>query len=95
VNVTGGIKVSEPGIDLSVVAAMLSSFRNIAWKDSAFFGEVGLTGEVRRVVNMEGRLKECARLGIKRVFVPRGIEDCGGCEVQQIRTIKDLHDHLK
>lgn len=95
VNVTGGIKVSEPGIDLSVVAAMLSSFRNIAWKDSAFFGEVGLTGEVRRVVNMEGRLKECARLGIKRVFVPRGIEDSGGCEVQQIRTIKDLYDHLK
>lgn len=95
VNVTGGIKVSEPGIDLSVVAAMLSSFKNIAWKDAAFFGEIGLTGEVRRIVNMEGRLKECARLGIKKVYAPRGVEDSGGCEVQQIRTIKDLQEHLK
>jgi DNA repair protein RadA/Sms len=95
VNVTGGIKVNEPGIDLSVVAAMLSSFRNIAWKDAAFFGEVGLTGEVRRVINMEGRLKECARVGIKKVFVPGGVEDPGGCEVRHVKTIKDLYEHLK
>lgn len=95
VNLTGGIKVNEPGVDLSVVAAMLSSFKNTAWKDAAFFGEVGLTGEVRRVVNMEGRLKECARLGIKKVFVPRGIEDSAGCEAVPMRTIKDLYEHLR
>ena len=95
VNVTGGIKVNEPGVDLSVVASMISSYRNVAWKDAAFFGEVGLTGEVRRVVNMEGRLRECARLGIKRVFGPRGIEDSAGCEVIPVRTIKELYEHLK
>lgn len=95
VNVTGGIKVNEPGVDLSVVASMLSSHKNIAWRDSAFFGEVGLTGEVRRIVNMEGRLKECARLGIKRVFGPRCIEESAGCEVIPVRTIKELYEHLK
>ena len=59
VNVTGGVKVVEPAIDLAVSASILSSYKDVSWNEAAFFGEVGLTGEVRRVVSMEMRLKEC------------------------------------
>ena len=74
VNVTGGIKVVEPAIDLAVAASILSAYKDVSWKEAAFFGEVGLTGEVRRVVSMEMRLRECERLHIKKAFCPGGTE---------------------
>lgn len=94
VNVTGGIKVTEPGIDLSIAASILSSYKDTSWKDSAFFGEIGLTGEVRRVVNMEMRLRECERLHIAKVFCPRGVEAPTGIKVVEIRHVKELYGHL-
>jgi len=63
-------------------------------KDTAFFGEIGLTGEVRKIVNMEARLKECERLGIKRVFCPRGVEKVKGLETVALKTIRDLYEHI-
>jgi len=94
VNVTGGIKVNEPGIDLAVAAAILSSYKNVSWRDAAFFGEVGLTGEVRRVVNMELRVKECDRLKVGKVVCPRGMEKSPGIELLPIRNIRELATHL-
>lgn len=94
VNVTGGIKVIEPGIDLAVAASMLSTYKDLGWKEAAFFGEVGLTGEVRRVVSMEMRLRECERLHIKRVYCPGGAEGLPGIEVVRIRHVRELYDHL-
>jgi DNA repair protein RadA/Sms len=66
-NVAGGLAVREPAADLGVVAAVLSSVRNVPVEPTwAFFGEVGLGGEVRRVAQTEKRLQELARLGFTR-----------------------------
>jgi len=94
VNVTGGIKVSEPGIDLAVAAAILSSYKNQSWRDAAFFGEVGLTGEVRRIVNMELRVKECERLKVKKVLCPRGLDKSTGVDLLPTRNIRELAEYL-
>jgi DNA repair protein RadA/Sms len=95
VNVTGGMKVTEPAIDLAVAGSILSSYKdaNIG-KDTALFGEIGLTGEIRKIVNMEARLKECERLGIKKVFCPRGTDKVRGLETVPLRSIRDLYDHI-
>lgn len=72
VNVMGGIKLCEPSADLAVVAAVLSAARNIAVpKSYAIFGEVGLTGEVRAVSQVEKRVKECIKMGIEHVILPK------------------------
>ncbi len=70
-NVTGGFKLDEPAADLGVVLAIASSFRNKALDASTvIFGEVGLTGEVRSVSQMDKRITESLRLGFKRCIVP-------------------------
>jgi len=72
-NVAGGLAVREPAADLGVVAAVLSSVRNMPVEATvAFFGEVGLGGEVRRVAQAEKRLQELARLGFTRAVTPQG-----------------------
>lgn len=71
VNVVGGIKVDEPACDLALVAALASSFANAPVPgDSVFFGEVGLTGEVRGVAHADLRLSEALRLGFKKIYLP-------------------------
>jgi DNA repair protein RadA/Sms len=72
VNVAGGVKLSEPAIDLGVVAAVASSFRERPIDArTAVFGEVGLAGEVRGVGLAEVRLGEVAKLGFNRVILPK------------------------
>ena len=90
VNLTGGIKVGEPGIDLAIAASILSSQRDETWGEAAFFGEIGLTGEVRRVVAAEMRLRECERLHIKKVFCPPAGETPPGIEVVPIKHVREL-----
>jgi DNA repair protein RadA/Sms len=71
-NVVGGLEIREPAADLGVTAAVLSSERNVSVDPSwAFFGEVGLGGEVRGVPQVEKRLQELARLGFARAILPR------------------------
>ena len=71
-NVVGGLEVREPAADLGVLAAVLSSVRNAPIEPTwAFFGEVGLGGEVRGVPQAEKRLQELARLGFTRAILPR------------------------
>jgi DNA repair protein RadA/Sms len=71
-NVVGGLEVREPAADLGVMAAVLSSVRNAPVEPTwAFFGEVGLGGEVRGVPQAEKRLQELARLGFTRAILPR------------------------
>lgn len=70
-NVAGGVKLDEPAIDLAVAVSIASSFRDISTKPyDVFFGEVGLTGEVRGVSRAEMRVKEAAKLGFRRVIMP-------------------------
>lgn len=68
-NIVGGMKLREPALDLPVCVSMISSYKNITLpKDSCFFGEVGLTGEVRKVTREQDRKKECQTLGYKSVL---------------------------
>lgn len=69
--VAGGIKLDEPAIDLGVAVSIASSFRDQPSNPTdVVFGEVGLTGEIRRVSRVEQRVQEAAKLGFKRVIVP-------------------------
>ncbi|HIV81305.1 MAG TPA: DNA repair protein RadA [Candidatus Salinicoccus merdavium] len=72
IKVAGGVKLEEPAVDLSVIISIASSFKNKEVRgDDCFIGEVGLTGEVRRVTKIESRLQEAAKLGFKRAIVPK------------------------
>lgn len=69
-NITGGLRIEDPAIDLAIVAAILSSGQDIPVPRSfAFAGEVGLTGEIRPVSRIEARISECHKLGFERIFV--------------------------
>ena len=72
INVAGGMRISEPALDLGIVAAILSSYRNQAFDSKTVcFGEVGLTGEIRAVNLAEQRVMEAAKLGFKRCIMPK------------------------
>ena len=76
INVIGGLRLDEPGADLPVILAVASSYRDSAIPDDlAAIGEVGLTGEIRSVSNMNQRLAEVARLGFTKCIIPRNGSD--------------------
>ena len=70
-NIVGGLKISEPSIDLGIILSATSSFKNTPIpKDMVVMGEVGLTGEVRRINYIEKRLREAEKLGFKTCIIP-------------------------
>lgn len=72
-NIAGGLKITDPAIDLAVVAAVMSSNFDINIpRNSAFIGEVGLSGEVRPVTRIENRITEAAKMGFRKIFIPKG-----------------------
>ncbi len=72
VNVIGGLQISEPAADLSIAVAIASSVKDQAvHADMAFVGELGLSGELRAVSQLESRLKEALKLGFKRCVIPK------------------------
>ncbi len=91
VNIVGGMKVSEPAVDAAVAAALVSSYRNLpVLRDVLIFGEVGLTGEVRRVSAPERRIADGINLGFKRFIVPYGklqIKNTSA-EIIQVKTLE-------
>lgn len=71
INVAGGMRINEPALDLGIIAALLSSYRNQAFDSRTIcFGEVGLVGEVRAVNMAEQRVLEAAKLGFERCILP-------------------------
>jgi len=71
VNVVGGLKIFEPSVDLPVITAIASSFKNILInRDMVIIGEVGLSGEIRPITHIELRLKEAKKMGIKKALIP-------------------------
>lgn len=86
VNIAGGIRIGEPAIDLGMVAAMLSSYRNRGVdQNTLFFGEVGLTGEVRGVNMAEQRVKEAEKMGFKTCIMPASnVKYCKGATIKLI-----------
>lgn len=94
INVIGGLRLDEPGADLPVVLAIASSYRDTAISgDLAAIGEVGLTGEIRSVSHMSQRLQEVARLGFKKVIIPKlGSEKLdipAELEVYRVRNLRE------
>ena len=71
-NIVGGIRVNEPALDLGIVLATVSSFKNKSiGNDVVAIGEVGLTGEVRSVNMIERRIKEAEKMGYKTIIIPQ------------------------
>ena len=99
VNVAGGVKLSEPAVDLGITAAIASSFldRPIDPK-TVVFGEVGLTGEVRGINQMEVRVREAERMGFRRCILPktqlRGTLQGGTMELVRIGSLRELLGNL-
>ena len=68
----GGVKLNEPAIGLAVAVAIASSYKeNGTEATECFIGEIGLTGEIRRVSSIEQRVKEASKLGFKRIYLPK------------------------
>jgi DNA repair protein RadA/Sms len=92
VSLAGGLRLKDPALDLAACMAVLSSSKDAALPaDSVFIGEVGLLGEVSRVPYLENRLKEAAKAGFKKAFVPaRSLKDLGTVAGLQIKGVADL-----
>lgn len=91
-NLVGGIKINEPAIDLGIILAIASSFKNFPIPFTTMaIGEVGLTGELRTVNMIEKRLKEAEKLGAKKVIVPisskKKIKEKYNMEIVGVRNI--------
>ena len=94
-NITGGVKVVEPSLDLAIIASIISSFRNITLlPNSVFIGEVGLSGEVRPVSQTEKRVKEAAKLGYRNIFISDRTKISNKNRVIKIKGIADILPHL-
>ncbi len=96
VNLAGGMRLNEPALDLAIVAAVISSYRNIPVPPEVLvFGEVGLTGEVRSVSQVENRIREAKKLGFKTCCMPasqiRQYKDTGELELISIANVRDLY----
>jgi DNA repair protein RadA/Sms len=99
INLAGGIKQTEPALDLGIVLAILSSFQNRAVPDDLIvFGEVGLSGEVRSVSMAENRVQEACKLGFKTCILPAssaaGIKAPKGIRLIPIKGLSQLADYL-
>ena len=95
-NLAGGIRLDDPGLDLAVMVAILSSSLDVAIpKGYTFAAEVGLSGELRNVPKMEQRMQEAAKLGFERMVVAQAVKTVPkGLEVIRLATIQDLVGHL-
>lgn len=95
-NLAGGIRLDDPGLDLAVMVAILSSSLDVAIpKGYTFAAEVGLSGELRNVPKMEQRMQEAAKLGFERMVVAQKVTSTPkGLEVVRLATIQDLVAHL-
>ena len=96
-NVVGGLKISEPSIDLGILMVTASNYKNVPIdKDIVIMGEVGLTGEVRRINLIEKRLKEAEKLGFKKCIIPesnkKGLKENYKLD---IIGVKDVNEAMK
>jgi len=98
VNVVGGLQIDEPAADLAVATAIASGVRDRpVHADMVLVGEVGLSGELRTVSQLETRLKEAAKLGFRRCVIPRSpgrqpLEAPNGLELIACRSLREALD---
>lgn len=94
INVIGGLRLDEPGADLPVILAVASSYRDQAIADDLVaIGEIGLTGEIRSVSNMNQRLSEVARLGFTKCVIPKNgsekLEIPNGLTIYKVKNVRE------
>jgi len=96
VNVTGGLRVDEPGADLAVAAALASSERGQSLEDGwTLMGEIGLTGEIRGISRIETRLREASRLGFRSAIVPAGAGSPPAFDGLALHPVRRLEEALE
>jgi DNA repair protein RadA/Sms len=99
-NITGGIKVDDPAIDLAVITSILSSNLDMYVEHNyCFTGEVGLSGEIRQVTRVEQRIREAEKLGFKKVFIARNSTKGLGqlkfkTEIVPVGKVENLFQHI-
>jgi DNA repair protein RadA/Sms len=89
VNVVGGMKITEPSADLAVALSVISSIKDISLANMVVVGELGLSGEVRSVPNLEKRVKEAEKLGFERMIVPSSKVTSKTMELIKVKSLKD------
>jgi len=100
VNLAGGIKITEPALDLAVVAAIAGSFRDrVVDPQTVLVGEVGLTGEVRSIMQLDARILEARRLGFKRCIIPHSANKIKnlpdkGIELLFVKNLTEVFEQL-
>ena len=100
VNIAGGLKISEPSLDLATVCAVISSYRNKAVNPgTVVFGEVGLSGEVRAVSMCEQRVLEAKKLGFTTCLIPKAniddsVSKIKGIEIIGVENVNDMKDFV-
>ncbi|AMB99291.1 DNA repair protein RadA [Aerococcus urinaehominis] len=92
---TGGVRLDEPAIDLAIAVAIASSYWEKETQASdCFVGEIGLTGEIRRVSRIADRIQEAERLGFERIFIPKGnldgLEHFDKIKVLGVTTLREV-----
>lgn len=99
VNAVGGVKISEPAADLSVLLAIVSSLKNKSLPNKLIvFGEVGLAGEIRPAPRGQERLKEAAKLGFTRAMIPEANkpkQSIAGMEIVAVRRVEEAFQKLR
>ncbi len=97
INIVGGLKISEPALDVAVVLAIISSFKNKALASKlAVFGEIGLSGEIRTIQKGQDRIREAAKLGFSKILVPRANmpkDKISGIEIVAVETLEQVLYH--
>lgn len=98
-NIAGGLKVSDPAIDMSVVAAIMSSNFDIAVpRNTCFAGEVGLSGEIRTVTRIEQRVSEAQKLGFDTIIIPKGnlkgVKDTFNINIIEVGKVEEVFRHI-
>jgi len=98
-NVAGGVKVTEPAVDMAIVAAVASSFLDKAISDgTVVLGEIGLTGEVRAIGQVDTRIAESRKMGFNRCLLPKNnlkrLPDIDGIEIEGVKTVAEVVEHL-
>ncbi len=98
-NIAGGLKVTDPALDLAVVAAVMSSNFDISIpRQTAFAGEVGLSGEIRTVTRIDQRVAEAAKLGFETIYIPsgnmKGIHDKFNIRIVEVNKVTELFRYL-
>lgn len=87
-NITGGLKVDDPALDLGVICAILSSNADLPIQpDNCFAAEVGLSGEIRPVNRIEQRIEEAAKMGMKRIFISKRNADANVMKTKSIEVV--------